>query len=121
VDDALYLEDLTVPDGTTVAPGEQVDKRWSMRNTGTCDWGPGYRLSPLGTNALAEEGEVALYPARAGAEAIWRVTFAAPREEGEYLGQWQAVSPQGEAFGEAVFALIEVVGPQTLAAQTATP
>lgn len=119
VDEARFLEDLSVPDGTVVEPGESVDKRWSVRNTGTCDWGPGYRLVPLGENPLAGVGEVALYPAKAGAEAIWRVTFEAPAEAGEYLGQWQAASPSGGRFGESVFSLLVVAEEADPA--TATP
>lgn len=108
VDDARFVEDVTVPDGSLVAPGQVVDKRWEMENTGSCHWGPDYRLVPLGDNPLAAESEQALFPARAGARALWRVEFEAPEEPGEYIGQWVAVNPAGQSFGSPVFTVIIV-------------
>lgn len=109
LDGATFLQDLTLPDGSQVAPGEQVDKRWSVENSGSCHWGLGYRLIPQDPNPLVSGRESALYPAKAGTTAIWRVTFEAPPEPGEYLGSWQAYNPQGQPFGDPVFVLIEVV------------
>ncbi|MFP3854001.1 MAG: NBR1-Ig-like domain-containing protein [Anaerolineales bacterium] len=108
VDGARFLEDLTLPDGSQVAPGGTIDKRWSVENSGSCDWGVGYRLIPQEGNPLVRSRETALYPARAGATAIWRVTFQAPEEPGEYIGSWQAYTPKGQPFGDPVFVLIEV-------------
>ncbi|MGH2522555.1 MAG: NBR1-Ig-like domain-containing protein, partial [Anaerolineales bacterium] len=42
--DSEFLNDLTVPDGAQFLPGQTFVKKWSVRNTGTCDWGPDYRL-----------------------------------------------------------------------------
>jgi hypothetical protein len=42
---------------------------------------------------------------------MWRVSFTAPDEPGEYLGQWQAANPEGQVFGDAVFLLIVVEEP----------
>jgi hypothetical protein len=99
-----------------VAPGEQIDKRWSVRNTGTCDWGAGYRLVRTSSDGLVGPEAVPLYPARAGTDAVLRVIFTAPEDPGEYVSQWQAESPDGFRFGEGVF-LYVVVSP----APTATP
>jgi hypothetical protein len=38
-----FITDLTVPDGTQVAPGSPVDKQWQVENNGTCT-GSCYRL-----------------------------------------------------------------------------
>jgi len=108
VNAAIFIEDLTVPDGTSVAPGERLDKRWAVQNSGSCDWGPGYRLVQLDSGSLGGRQEAALYPARAGENAVWQVELVAPEEPGEYLASWQARAPNGELFGEQVFVLIEV-------------
>jgi hypothetical protein len=108
VNSATYQEDLTVPDGSIVAPGERLDKRWSVRNSGSCDWGPQYRLVRLDAGAVESRDELALYPARAGTQAVWQVELIAPETPGEYLASWQARAPNGEFFGEQVFVLIEV-------------
>ena len=105
---AIFIEDLTVPDGTRVAPGERLDKRWAVQNSGSCDWGPGYRLVQVDSGSLEGRQESALYPARAGENAVWQVELVAPQEPGEYLASWQAQAPNGEFFGEQVFVLIEV-------------
>jgi next-to-BRCA1 protein 1 len=113
--DAEFLADLTVPDGAQFLPGQTFTKKWSVRNTGTCDWGPSYRLVFVSGEALtAAPGvpgrtELALYPARAGALAVWEVSMRAPDAPGEYVGRWQARDPQGALFGGVVFIKIEVV------------
>ena len=108
VDQARFIEDLSVPDGSRVEPGAPIDKRWSVLNSGTCDWGPGYRLIRTDTGSLGGPAELALYPARAGEAAIWQVVLTAPREPGQHIASWQARSPGGELFGDPVFVLVEV-------------
>jgi hypothetical protein len=97
-----------VPDGSQVEPGAAIDKRWSVLNSGTCDWGPGYRLVRTDSGSIEGPGELALYPARAGEPAVWQVILAAPNEPGQHIASWQARSPAGEFFGDPVFVLVEV-------------
>jgi hypothetical protein len=105
---ASFVEDLTLPDGAVVSPGERLDKRWAVRNSGSCDWGPGYRLVRLDRGELVGGELLALYPARAGQIAVWQVELLAPEQPGEYLASWQARAPDGEFFGDPVFVLVEV-------------
>ncbi len=107
---ARFLEDLTIPDGSLITPGDEFEKRWSMQNTGTCDWGPSYRLVRLDTSDLLAPEEAALYPARSGTNAIWQVTMTAPAEPGTYQSRWQARAPDGTLFGDIVFVIVEVSG-----------
>jgi hypothetical protein len=109
VDGAEFLEDLSVPDGSEVPPGAQIDKRWSVENIGTCDWGQGYRLVRVSSDGLAGPDEIALYPARAGTRAIWQVVFTAPDSLGEVISEWQAQAPDGTRFGDEVFVYVVVV------------
>lgn len=109
--DARFVQDLTVPDGMVVPPGAAIDKRWEVLNSGTCDWGPGYRLVRLGADPLEGPGEIALYPARAGAAAVWQVLLTAPSAPGEVISRWQARSPDGRLFGEEVYLMIVVSAP----------
>lgn len=114
---ARFVEDLTVPDGTHVGPGAALDKSWSVQNSGTCDWGPDYRLVHQGGSGIEGPSEVALYPARGGAQAVWQVSLLAPTQPGEYQSRWQAQSPDGALFGDEVFIIIVVDRP----AGTPTP
>ncbi|NUM45641.1 MAG: hypothetical protein HUU38_13125 [Anaerolineales bacterium] len=105
----VYLEDLTLPDGTNVNPGETLDKRWQVENAGTCNWESGYTLRLITGPDLGAPPEQALYPARAGTEAALRILYTAPTESGIYRSAWQAFDPSGQAFGDPVF--IEIVVP----------
>jgi hypothetical protein len=118
-DDALFLEDLTIPDGSIITPGAILDKRWSIQNSGTCDWGEDYRLLRLGEDSFEGPQSLALYPARAGSTAVLRVELAAPLTPGDYLSRWQAQSPDGTLFGDVVYVLIVVEAPTPTA--TVTP
>ena len=119
--DARFVEDLTIPDGSVVSPGVELDKRWSVRNAGTCDWGPGYRLVPLEMGGLSGPAEVALFPALAGATVPLQVVLVAPASPGEYHSLWQARAPDGTSFGDTVFLLVDVEpGPEILVS-TSTP
>ncbi len=106
--DARFVEDLTVPDGYPVGPGEVLDKRWGVLNAGSCDWGAGYRLVRIDDGIIEAPGELALYPARAGETGVWTIQITAPDQAGEQLASWQAQSPDGALFGDPVFVLIEV-------------
>jgi Ig-like domain from next to BRCA1 gene len=97
------MNDLTIPDGTRVSPGSLVDKRWQVENNGTCNWDRGYRLKLIAGPNLGIPTEQSLYPARSGTQPVIRIVFNAPDEAGTYHSAWQAVSPQGEAFGDPIF------------------
>ncbi len=107
-DNLTFLIDLTFEDNTVVLPGQSIDKQWLVQNTGTCDWDSRYRLRFIGGETLGAAQEIPLYPARAGARVTLRVVFTAPSAAGSYQSQWQAVSPDGTLFGDAVYLLIIV-------------
>lgn len=103
-----FNQDLTIPDGSAVQPGSQIDKQWLVTNSGTCSWDASYRFSFVGGDTLGAAAEQALYPARAGTQAVLRILFTAPLEAGTYQSAWQAFSPDGSAFGDAVYMTILV-------------
>jgi hypothetical protein len=103
-----FLSDLSLPDGTQVQPGEALDKRWQVRNSGDCNWDATYRLKLIAGPALDAATEQALYPARGGSEATLRILFTAPLEAGEYRSAWQAHLPDGQPFGDPIYIAIVV-------------
>jgi len=109
-DDLRFLEDLTIPDGAQVPPGEIIDKRWTVENAGSCNWDRRYRLRMVEGNSLEETVEQALYPARSGTRAIIRVLFTAEEDPGSYRRAWQAFNPKGEAFGDVIYVEYVVSG-----------
>jgi hypothetical protein len=102
-DGLAFLGDLTYPDRTKVAPGQPLEKRWKVRNSGQCDWGPEYRFRWIGGTKLAARDEFALYPAVAGSEAVLVIPMIAPTAAGEYTSNWSAVSPLGVPFGDQLY------------------
>jgi hypothetical protein len=98
-----YLGDVNYPDRTKVAPGQPLEKRWRVRNSGQCDWGPEYRFRWTGGTKLAAQDEFALFPAAAGSEAVIVIPMIAPAVPGEYTSDWRAVSPLGVPFGDALY------------------
>ena len=107
----VFLDDLTIPDGSVVAPGEQLDKRWQVENSGTCNWDSTYGLQLIAGPDLGAPQEQALFPARSGSEAMIRMLFTAPTEPGAYRSAWQAHDQQGVLFGDPFFIEIVVEAP----------
>lgn len=106
--DLSWVQDITIPDGSNVKPGESLDKQWLVTNSGGCDWDSRYRLKNTGGDPLGAPAEQALYPARAGTQATLHILFTAPQAAGAYKSAWQACGPDGAAFGDAIYIQIVV-------------
>jgi hypothetical protein len=103
-----FVQDVTIPDGTSISFGAVIDKQWLVNNNGTCDWDSAYRLKWIGGDPLGAAQEQILYPARAGTQATLHITFTAPTVEGTYESAWQAYGPDGIAFGDPIFMKIVI-------------
>ena len=104
-----YLKDLTIPDGSEVAPGEKITKRWLISNEGSCNWDQSYSFQLISGLALGAEKVQELYPVRQGAKVAFEITFTAPDNPGRYNSWWQAYDPKGERFGDSLYMDIMVV------------
>jgi hypothetical protein len=113
INNLQFIEDLTIPDGTTILPGSVLDKRWRVENTGTCNWDEDYRLKLISGLDLAAPSDQALYPARSGTVATIRIIFTAPEETGIFQSAWQAFTPQGNPFGDSFYINILVEAQDT--------
>lgn len=105
-----FNQDVTIPDGTNVQPGQPIDKQWLVTNNGTCNWDSRYHLKLTSGDTMSAPTEQPLFPARAGAQAKLRILFTAPQDTGTYQSAWQAVGPDGTTFGE-VISIQVIVGP----------
>jgi hypothetical protein len=102
-DNLTFMGDLTYPDSSQVLPGLAIEKRWKVRNSGSCDWGPEHRFRWTGGAVLSPQQEFALFPAEAGSEAVIAVLLTAPVRPGRYISNWRAFSPSGVAFGDTLY------------------
>jgi len=112
-----FVKDVTVPDGTTLYPGETVVKTWRLKNRGTCAWNADYMLvyssgAQMGsTTAVRLPGKV-----QPGQEVDVSVTLTAPSEKGKFVGYWMLRNPSGVLFGygdhanQAFYVDIKVAG-----------
>lgn len=103
-DAITFVADVTVPEGTTFAPGEAFTKTWRVRNSGTCDWA-GYQATfadgePMGTMAQA------IPDTSAGGEVEVSVEMTAPGGAGGYIGRWQIESPDGTVLGHLTCSIL---------------
>ncbi|NMB91027.1 MAG: hypothetical protein GYA17_21920 [Chloroflexi bacterium] len=103
----IFLEDLTIPDGTVVAPGSTMDKRWSVENSGTCNWDDRYSLRLVSGPEMGVDAQQMIFPALSGSQAEIRIVFTAPSDPGTYRSAWQAYAPDDQPFGDPFY--IEVV------------
>ena len=104
-----FLDDLTVPDGMEVTPGEEITKRWLVRNTGSCNWNRTYSLELISGLSLGAGTEKELIPARQSTDAVIEILFTAPDNPGRYNSWWQAYDPDGNRFGDPVYMEISVL------------
>ena len=109
-----FVSDITIEDGTQVSPGSTIDKRWKVKNDGTCNWDAGYGLVIIDGYEMGAKSSQALIPALSDTETTIRMVFTAPNEPGSYVSTWSAIDPDGEQFGDPVFIQIEVVRDQPI-------
>ena len=112
-DDLWFLQDITIPDGTVVGPGESIDKRWQVRNSGNCNWDESYSIKLVAGPGMGVPVQQALIPARSGTDVIIRMIFNAPEESGNFRSVWQAHDRNGNPFGNSIFIDIIVAGSET--------
>lgn len=96
LDAAFFLDDVTIPDFSTVERAKPFLKTWRVRNAGSCDWGSGYVLSFLSGELMSHTTSVVMPAARAGDTVDISVDMIAPDDPGGYTGNWQIVNPRGE-------------------------
>src|ERR671935_988388 len=107
-DNAAYVADVTIPDGTVLAPGQRFTKTWQIQNTGTSTWDSRYHWqfeagAPLGTVRAVTAPVVP-----PGATALFSVEMMAPQQPGSYRGFWQMTDPSGAVFGHQAWVLVYV-------------
>ncbi len=120
--DAAFVRDVTIPDGTVVAPGQSFTKTWEFTNTGTCNWTNKYSLVFISGDNMSGSNTRIGQTVAVNRRGQMSVRLSAPTATGTYTGFWQLADQSGNRFGTTVFVQI-VVGQQTVVTVvvTATP
>jgi hypothetical protein len=119
-----FQKDVTIPDNTKLKPGEEFTKTWRVKNSGSCVWEEGYRLSFISGNKMGGASYTLTKEIVSGAELDISIDMIAPKTEGFYTGNWRMADDDGVIFGDNVYVLIEVVASsatKTPSPPTATP
>jgi len=99
-DQAQFVADLTIPDGTTLSPGATFTKTWRLMNVGSCTWTTSYRLVLVGGDSLGAPAYVRLPVSVAPGQMVdLSVNLIAPKAIGHYRGLWKLSNSAGVRFG----------------------
>merc|ERR1712137_781302 len=109
---ARFVRDVTIFDGTEMAPGTSFTKIWTVRNDGTHEWPEDVKLQCVGGDELQaphrvklqHHGKVAL-----GSEVQLAVDLVAPQRAGRYIAYFRLITPSGKKFGQRIWCSINVV------------
>jgi photosystem II stability/assembly factor-like uncharacterized protein len=97
---ALFVSDLTIPDGSSIAPGTVFQKTWRLLNNGTCTWTTSYKLTWVGgdqmASPLAQNLPVSVPP---GQMLDLTVQLTAPPTNGHYKAFFKLRNTAGTQFG----------------------
>ena len=109
-DVSAYINDVTVPDGTVMAPGQVFTKTWLVKNTGTCAWTATYKVG-FGFGSPMSGVPTAIGKAVTPGEQVQvSVSLTAPNTPGEVSGTWRLMNDKGAFYGTYLTVVIKVVG-----------
>jgi len=96
---AQFVADVTVPDGTTLAPGATFTKTWRLENIGNCTWTTSNAL--VFSSGSAMGGSAVNFPSNVapGQTVDLSVNLTAPTTSGQYIGYWKLRDGSGNLFG----------------------
>ena len=118
---AAYVSDVTIPDGTDVAPSSTFTKTWELLNTGTCTWSKKYAVFFVTGDSMDGSVTRIKQTVAAGESADVSVELTAPDEAGTYTGYWMMEDNDGVSFGEQVYVEITVTEDAVTSTPTPTP
>ena len=107
-DSLSFVADVTVPDDTSMSPGQDFLKTWKVKNTGSCPWGEGYKLVYAYGDKMDGQFQPINTVVQPGQEVEVSVQFTAPDAANQYLSAWQMSNPKGVTFPQAIYVKIIV-------------
>jgi hypothetical protein len=99
-DRALFVDDITIPDNSVMAPGNAFTKTWRLQNDGSCTWTSGYSIVFDSGEGLDGPTTVAINKDVPPGQAIdISVNLKAPSSPDTYRSNWKIRNPSGDTFG----------------------
>lgn len=101
-DEAGFVSDGTIPNGTQLKPSSAFTKAWIVRNLGTCTWAEDYALVFSDGDLLAGKSPLTLGRELAPGDTMEvSVNLVAPAAGGVYSSRWMLQNSSGVTFGLA--------------------
>jgi len=117
----MYVEDVTIPDGTNLKAGETFTKTWLVQNTGGCAWRAGFTFQHFGGDAMRGNTVVLTEAVPTGAKRELSIQLVVPSGiNGIIESAWRMADDTGTFFGDTLTVQI-LVGDVTTPAVTSTP
>ncbi len=107
-DDAAFVADVSISDGATVTAGQDFQKTWRVKNTGSCTWTTGYVIQYAYGEQMGGRATNLTQEVLPGQEVDITVLMKAPATSGTYSGYWRMVNNNQYGFGE-IFTILIVV------------
>ena len=97
---AYFVQNITVPDGTVMAPGEKFRKIWRLMNLGTCPWTFQYLIIYAEGNQMSAKDNTVMPAVIAPGNTVdIALDMVAPKTVGYIHSGWMIKAPNGQIFG----------------------
>jgi hypothetical protein len=97
-DEATFVRDVTIPDGSTVRGGERFVKTWELRNSGAVTWSGRYLTRLPGKEPCRTPDRVPVPSTEPGASALVSVAVDPPARPATCKVYWKLVDEQGRPY-----------------------
>src|SRR5512138_1532230 len=91
---AQFVRDVTIPDGSQVSPGASFTKTWELRNAGNCTW-TGFTLVFESGDLMGATSPQSIPSVSPGQDVDLSVNFTAPTSAGSYRSYWRIRNASG--------------------------
>ena len=92
--------DITIPDDTSMQPGQSFTKIWRLQNVGSCTWTTDYAVRFFyGAQMSAPETVLLKDNVNPGQAIEVAVDMVAPQSPGIHQGNWKLTNAAGQLFG----------------------
>ncbi|MFQ5616741.1 MAG: NBR1-Ig-like domain-containing protein, partial [Anaerolineales bacterium] len=129
---AQFVADVTIPDGTPIVAGHTFTKTWRLRNVGTTTWTTDYSFVFINGDRMEGQAVNLSFDVSPGGEIDISIPMIAPDDAGTYVGYWMFKAPdtdeeEGAVFGlgtdarQAIYVEIEVIPATPTPTPTSTP
>ena len=98
-DRAQFVADVTVPDGTSFAPGIGFTKTWRLKNVGTCTWTNYSIMFDTGEKMGGPDSALIPTTVAPGQTVDITLNLTSPTTAGTYRGYWKLKNNTGVPFG----------------------